>query len=162
MGREVHEGGDIRKPKADSCLCMAEKPIQHCKAVILQLKKKKTLCWDFLGTQWLRIHLPMQGTQVWSLVWELRSYTPQSNWACALEPMLCNEKAPQWEACTVQLESNPDLPQPEKARARQQCTWALQQRPSAAKNKINKSIKSKTDKSSNFLKILLLLNTNPI
>ena len=25
---------------------------------------------DFPGAQWLRIHLPMQGTQVPSLVWE--------------------------------------------------------------------------------------------
>ena len=27
-----------------------------------------------LVVQWLRIHLPMQGTRVWSLVWELRGF----------------------------------------------------------------------------------------
>ena len=48
MGREVHKGGDICKPKADSCLCMAKKPIQHCKAVILQLKKNNFM----LGLPW--------------------------------------------------------------------------------------------------------------
>ena len=38
---------------------------------------------DNVGTslvvQWLRIHLAMQGTQVLSLVWELRSHMPWSN-----------------------------------------------------------------------------------
>ena len=32
-----------------------------------------------LVVQWLRIHLPMQGTQVQSLVWELRSHMPRGN-----------------------------------------------------------------------------------
>ena len=32
-----------------------------------------------LVVQWLRIHLPMQGTRVRSLLWELRSHMPQSN-----------------------------------------------------------------------------------
>ena len=67
--------------------------------------------------QWLRIHLPMQGTQVWSLVWEdptcCRAPKPMCHnyWACALEPVCHNywacaprapapqqEKPPQWEA----------------------------------------------------------------
>ena len=39
-GREVQEGGDICIPMADSCCCMAE-TIQHCKAIILQLKINK-------------------------------------------------------------------------------------------------------------------------
>ena len=38
---------------------------------------------EILGTssvvQWLRIHLPMQGTWVWSLAWELRYHIPWSN-----------------------------------------------------------------------------------
>ena len=34
-----------------------------------------------LVVQWSRIHLPMQGTQVWSLVLELRSHMPLGNYA---------------------------------------------------------------------------------
>ena len=64
MGREVHEGGDICKPMADSCLRMAKNQHNIVKQLPFSLKKTTTLCWDFLGTQWLRIHLPMQGTQV--------------------------------------------------------------------------------------------------
>ena len=47
---------------------------------------------DFPGLQWLGIHLPMQGTQIWSLVWEdptcRRAAKPvhHNNWACYLEP----------------------------------------------------------------------------
>jgi hypothetical protein len=38
--REVQEGGDICKLMADSHCCMAEiNTTQHCKAIILQLKK---------------------------------------------------------------------------------------------------------------------------
>ena len=78
-----------------------------------------------LVVQWLRVHLPMQGTRVWALVWEdptCRGATgPVSHncWACALEPASHNywslhvtttearvprahapqqEKPPQWEA----------------------------------------------------------------
>ena len=32
-----------------------------------------------LVDQWLRIHLPIQGLQVWCLMGELRSLTPQGN-----------------------------------------------------------------------------------
>ena len=45
-----------------------------------------------LVVQWLRIHLPMQGTRVRALVWEdptcCRATKPMSHnyWACALEP----------------------------------------------------------------------------
>ena len=45
-----------------------------------------------LVVQWLRSHLPMQGTRVWSLVWEdptcHRATKPvrHNYWACALEP----------------------------------------------------------------------------
>ena len=45
-----------------------------------------------LVVQWLRILLPMQGTQVWALVWEdptcRRATKPVRHncWACALEP----------------------------------------------------------------------------
>ena len=52
-------------------------------------------CGTFLMVQWLRIHLPMQGTQVRSLVGELRSHMLWS--LCTLEqlnatskPLCCN------------------------------------------------------------------------
>ena len=78
--------------------------------------------------QWLRIHLPMQGTWVQALVWEdltchgatkpmhhnywactLESVS-HNYWACMpqllkpalLEPMPCNEKPLQWEAHVLQ------------------------------------------------------------
>ena len=78
--------------------------------------------------QWIRIHLPMQGTRVQALVHEdptCRRATESvchNYWACALEPvshnyrarvpqllkpahlepMLRNEKPPQWEARALQ------------------------------------------------------------
>ena len=45
--------------------------------------------------QWLRIHLPMQGMWIQSLVGKLRSHMPQGNWASA--PQLERRHAP-WEA----------------------------------------------------------------
>ena len=86
--------------------------------------------------------LPMQETQVWSLIWEdptcCRAPKPRHNnyWACALEPGSCNywawaplllkpeyprayalqpEKPPQWEAQALQPESSPCSPQLEKS-----------------------------------------------
>ena len=82
-----------------------------------------------LVAQWLRIHLPVQGTWVRALVREdptcCRATKPvrHNYWACALEPMSHNywspcatttearvpracalqqEKPPQWEACAPQ------------------------------------------------------------
>ena len=51
MGRE--EGGGFRMgntctPMADSCQCMA-KPIQYCKVISLQLKKKKEMRVQYLS-----------------------------------------------------------------------------------------------------------------
>ena len=52
-----------------------------------------------LMVQWLRIHLPMQGTQVWSLVWKdstcLGATKPMCHnyWASALETVSCNYQA---------------------------------------------------------------------
>ena len=94
-----------------------------------------------LVAQWLRIHLPMQGTRVWSLVREdptcRRATKPvcHNYWACALEPashnywahgqqllkptrlepMLRNKRSP----CSLQLEK----------------ACAQQRRPKAAKKK---------------------------
>ena len=88
-----------------------------------------------LVVQWLRIHLPMQGTRVRALVREdptcRRATKPvcHNYWACALEPVshsywahvpqllkpLClepvlhNEKPLQWEACAPQRRVAPAL-----------------------------------------------------
>ena len=94
--------------------------------------------WTSLVTQWLRIHLPMQGTRVRALVQEdptclgAAKSVSHNHWACALEPTSHNywahvpraralqqEKLLQWEAHSPQLE---------KVRAQQ---W----RPNTAKNK---------------------------
>ena len=61
--------------------------------------------------QWLGIHLPVQGTWVQSLVGE--DLTRRDNQVRALP----QEKPPQWEALTPQLESSPCLLQLEKAGA---------------------------------------------
>ena len=63
---------------------------------------------SFLGTslveQWLRVHLLMQGTWVWFLVWEdptCRAATRpmrHNYWACVLEPLSDN-----YWVCTPQL-----------------------------------------------------------
>ena len=67
-----------------------------------------------LVVQWLRIRLPMQGTQVWALVQDnatcCRATKPvrHNYWACVpqlLKPRAHapqQEKPPQWEARTVQ------------------------------------------------------------
>ena len=76
----------------------------------------------------------MQETWVWSLVWEdptCREATkpvghnywtgalePRSRnyWSpCALQPVLCNDKPPQWEASALQLENSPCSLQLEKS-----------------------------------------------
>ena len=64
-----------------------------------------------LVIQWLGIHLPVQGTWVQSLVGE--DLTRRDNQVRALP----QEKPPQWEALTPQLESSPCLLQLEKAGA---------------------------------------------
>ena len=60
-----------------------QKPTQHCKAIILQLKKskqkKKNLHGTFLSVQWVRRHLAMQVTRFQSLVRERGSYIPWNN-----------------------------------------------------------------------------------
>ena len=61
----------------------------------MALKKKKEKRKGDMVTQWIRSCLPVQGTQVGSLVWEdstcHRATRPLHNyWACALEPMSYN------------------------------------------------------------------------
>ena len=84
--------------------------------------------------QWLRIRLPMQGTQVRALVWEdptcLRATRPvrHNYWACALEPASHNYWSPRtWSLCTA-TKSSHHSPQLEKDRAQQR-------RPNATKKK---------------------------
>ena len=89
--------------------------------------------------QWLRIHLPMQGARVRSLVQEDPTCRGAAKplcrncWAHALEPhALQQEKPPQWEAHTLQLERSPCSLQLEKTHAQRR--W-----PGTAKNKKLKS-----------------------
>ena len=72
--------------------------------------------WTSLVVEWIKICLPMQGTQVWSLVWEdltcRRATKPvcHNSWACmlkllqplCLEHVLCNKKPPRWESLCLQ------------------------------------------------------------
>ena len=95
----------------------------HCALCIAHKLQvlKEVFTWTSLVAQWLRIHLPMQGTQVRALVWEdptcrgATKPTHHNYWACALEPVNHNywaytprahapqhEKLPQWEACAPQ------------------------------------------------------------
>ena len=60
---------------------------------VISTLQMKTLAWGTsLVAQWLRIHLPMQGTRVRALVWEdptCRGATKpvrHNYWACTLEP----------------------------------------------------------------------------
>jgi len=80
--------------------------------------------WVFQGTslvvQWLGVCLPMQGTQVQSLVWEDSTYHGATKpvchncWAhephdwssCTLEPMFCNKGSHHNESLVPQLESS--------------------------------------------------------
>ena len=60
--------------------------------------------------QWLSIHLPVKGTQVWSLVPEDPRFhrIPKPVYHSYLSPHALEPgKAPQWEARTLQLESSP-------------------------------------------------------
>ena len=96
-------------------------------------KKKKKKSGASLVVQWLRIRLPMQGTRVRALVREDPTCHGASKpvhhnyWACALkpashnywahvpqllkptclEPVLGNEKPPQWEACAPRWRVTP-------------------------------------------------------
>ena len=92
--------------------------------------KLKVKGWTSLVAQWLRIRLSMQGTRVQYLARKIPHAAEQLSpcaWAWALEPtchnywahvlqllkparlepMLCNEKPPQWEACAPQRKVAP-------------------------------------------------------
>ena len=67
-------------------------------------KLSKMQMWDFLVAQWIRICLPMQGTQFQSLVWEDFTFHESAEpmhcnyWAQALEPRSHN-----YWACMLQI-----------------------------------------------------------
>ena len=117
-----------RTPKIYFPCTFSEVVTSRWKSKKRKIKFKKWLR-TYLVVQWLRIHLPMQGTQVRALVWEdptcRRATKPvcHNYWACALEPTSHNywvhlpqllrpmllepvlhnkEKPPQWEACGPQ------------------------------------------------------------
>ena len=105
--------------------------------------------WDariYLVVQWVRICMPKQGTQVWSLAWEDSTCRGATNptchnyWACALEPACCSywSYAPRartlqhWETCTA-TKSSPCSPRLEESSCK------------ATQPKINNKIKKKCD-----------------
>ena len=108
--------------------------LQRCSKKFSRVKKRRLGV--SLVAQWLRIRLPMQGTQVWALVWEdptCRGATKpvcHNYWACALEPAshgywahvpraraLQQEKPLQWEAHALQRRVAPAWPTRESRRA---------------------------------------------
>ena len=106
-----------------------------------------------LVVQWLRIHLAMQGTPVWSLVQEdptccgTTKPISHNHWVCVqqlLKPMCSRawvpqqEKPPQWEAWALQLQCSPCSLQREKVHEQQ---W----RPSAAIDTFFKKVKKEKD-----------------
>ena len=100
--------------------------VLNCHGGIIWRGLENTEAWASLVAQWLRIRLPMQGTQVWSLAREdptcLRATKPMRHnyWACALEPVSHSywarvprarapqqEKPLQWEARAPQWRVTP-------------------------------------------------------
>ena len=114
--REIKKSKVIQPPKQEKSMVfiiiLYNSRFKHS-AIVLSF-------WTSLVAQWIRI-LPMQGTGVWSLVWEdltcHRATKPEHHnyWTYALQ----QEKPPQWEAHTPQ-ESSPCSPQLEKAHMQQQ------------------------------------------
>ena len=75
--------------------------VQTWESAMSRLISETTRCAPFynrasLVVQWQTVHLAMQGTSVWSLIWEdpmgCRTTEPGHHdyWACALEPGNCN------------------------------------------------------------------------
>ena len=91
-----------------------------------RLKRWTSMAGSSLVVQWLRIHLPMQGTQVQSLAWEDRTCCGATN--------LCSEttEAHAFRAHALQQEQPPQWE-----------AWAPQQRPNMTKNKYFLNISKK-------------------
>ena len=120
-GKKIIIEGKVSQEKVGTMMHRFWTDYMHLRKLIPELKIKGRTS---LVVQRLRICLPMQGTQVWSLVQEDSTYhgaikpVCHRYWACA----------PWWEACELQLESSLHSPQLEKAHAQ---PW----KPSTAKNK---------------------------
>ena len=138
------------------------------------IRWKRTQLWASLVAQWLRIHLPMQGTRVRALVqedptcrgatkpvrhnywaWALEPVS-HNYWARApqllkpmhLEPMLCNKRSHCNEKQTHRTvtKSSPHSPQLQKA-------CVQQRRSNTAKNKLKKKKKKDPAPNTNALTI---------
>ena len=149
----------LEGPQHFECLKSTRLTFEACRGSQLQVltaSKKETMAQVskvYVGTslvaQWLRIHLPMQGTRVQALVREdptCRGKTKpvcHNYWACALAPACCNYWSPRASSpCPTTREatamrsprtatkSSPRSPQLEKA-----CTQ--QRRPNADKHNIH-------------------------
>ena len=86
-----------------------------------------------LVPQWLRIHLPMQGTQIWEdpRYWGATKPVHYNYWACALEPGSHNY----WSHLLQLLKpSCTRVSAPQREKPPQWEAEAPQRRPSAAKN----------------------------
>ena len=109
------------------CCCRASQDHHHSQTKLELVRKtvlqfKKYVPGTFLVVQWLRIHLPRQGTQVQSLVQEdptrCKATKPVHNyWAhmpqllkpACLEPVLCNKRSHCNEKPTHRNEEWPPL-----------------------------------------------------
>ena len=85
--REISESRNIEKGKHNSLYKLTHYGAHSLICTCLELTQGTSLL-----AQWLRIHLPMQGTRVLALAWEdptCHGATKQVHhnyWACALEP----------------------------------------------------------------------------
>lgn len=86
--------------------------LKHCLVNLLPTNQKKVGTLTSLVVQWLRVWLPMKGTQVWSRLQEdctcfrATKHEPQLLSPCPRTHAL-REKPLQWEACTPHLEEPP-------------------------------------------------------
>ena len=104
-------GGYSRKETQGKVKFLLDRALESAlKGVTIYWERQyRNIAWGaFLVVQWLIIHLPMQGTQVWTLVWE----DPICHGVT--KPMHQQEKPLKWEAHTLQLEGSPGFPQLEK------------------------------------------------
>ena len=136
-----------------------------CKTISLEKWNRRANCWlpenkrskqekytfgTSLVVQWLRIHLPLQGTRVRALVREdptCRGATKpmrHNYWAYALEPVSHNYWSPcAYSPCSTTREASA-MRSPRTAMKSSPCSLQLekacvrQRRPNTAKNKLNK------------------------